>query len=335
MGRFIKKILIYVSIILMVVMIPSIAVDPYNVFHWKHIRNNGVEPNKNYVKTKYILDNTDKFNGFIFGSSRVGSLHPERIKELNVYNMTYSCGTPGENYETLQEFIAAGVDVKLVIMGVDSTSYTETYESHNKMQLRATYKYLKDNPDAFFNKYFDPVMVCNSMETIRQGNDIEGFEAFYDYGWNLDYNHKQKENWDRSEVFMGKYFALNETLNDISKMVSLCKDNDIELIVFTNPMYKTTYEASLDKSYGFFLKELAKITPYYNFSGINKYTDDDQYFVDGSHYIAEVGDIMIDTMLYGYIDPVAYGQGFGVVVDEEKVDSFLNSLGIEDLSYEE
>ena len=33
----------------------SIAIDPYNVFHWSSVRDNGVEPNKNYVKTQYIL----------------------------------------------------------------------------------------------------------------------------------------------------------------------------------------------------------------------------------------------------------------------------------------
>ena len=30
----------------------SIAIDPYNVFHWSSVRDNGVEPNKNYVKTQ-------------------------------------------------------------------------------------------------------------------------------------------------------------------------------------------------------------------------------------------------------------------------------------------
>ena len=74
--------------------------DTFNVFHWKNIRFTSAEPNKNFVKTKYIIENPQKFNAFIFGSSRVGRLPPDLLPKdldgtpLRWYNMTYSEGIP-------------------------------------------------------------------------------------------------------------------------------------------------------------------------------------------------------------------------------------------------
>ncbi|MDE5775819.1 MAG: hypothetical protein K2H67_02950, partial [Treponemataceae bacterium] len=48
--------------------------DTFNVFHWKNIRFTSAEPNKNFVKTQYIIHNPKKFNAFIFGSSRVANI---------------------------------------------------------------------------------------------------------------------------------------------------------------------------------------------------------------------------------------------------------------------
>ena len=42
------------------------VIDPFNVMHPLNIRDNGVEPNKNYIKITYILANPEKFDAFLF-----------------------------------------------------------------------------------------------------------------------------------------------------------------------------------------------------------------------------------------------------------------------------
>ncbi len=182
MKKFIAKVIFLGSFCFFVIAISAYIVDPYNVFHWSNIRNNGVDPNKNYIKTKYILNNPEKYDGFLFGSSRVGSIHVEKIQNVKIYNMTYSAGTPYEHYETLKTFIDNGVNIDIVYMGVDSYSYTENPESHNYQQLRAPYQYLR-NIKNFITLYCDPTVILQCLPKVLSDNDITGYETFYTYGW--------------------------------------------------------------------------------------------------------------------------------------------------------
>ena len=79
MKTFLKKIAPFILFILTLEIAVPILVDPYNVFHWKRIRDNGVEPNSNYIKMQYILHNPDKFDSFLFGSSRTGFIDVEKF----------------------------------------------------------------------------------------------------------------------------------------------------------------------------------------------------------------------------------------------------------------
>ncbi len=328
LKKFLIKSLFFAILIILTVVTPAMLIDPFNVFHWNHIRNNGVEPNKNYIKTKYILNQKDKFDGFLFGSSRVGAIHTEKIKDYAIYNMTYSCGTPTEHLETLQVFIDAGIDIDIVVMGVDCSSYTESADVHNEQPLRASYKYLCDNPDAFLGYYIDPLMLYESRTAILGDDIIEGYDAFYQYGWWCDYERAPKANWlivDRNEKYIGKYNTYEKTLEDIKSICELCDREGIKLIIFTNPLFEKTWYDSVDVGYLSFLTDLAQITPYYNFSGINDITTDPNYFIDYSHYNAEVGDMIINVMFYGDVNEKLFQQGFGVLVTSENVDRVLES----------
>ena len=90
MKRFIKKTLFFILILALISVSVSIYIDPFNVFHPLDIKDNGVEPNKNFIKMTYILNNPDKFDTFIFGSSRVGNIHANNLWGEKAYNMTYS-----------------------------------------------------------------------------------------------------------------------------------------------------------------------------------------------------------------------------------------------------
>lgn len=326
MKKFLYKVLFFGIFCLLICIVPSVIVDPYNVFHWKNIRNNGVEPNKNYIKTKYILENPGLFDGYILGSSRVGVIHGEKIVDKRIYNMTYSMGTPKENLETLQAFLEHGVKVDVIYLGVDSLSYTEKTETHNKQGLRASYQYLSD----FNNKaslYFDPTLVIQSIPVIKEKKDIEGIDVFYEYGWWCDYGIDTKYNWNTAEPSMGETFLLNETLDVIGQMKELCDQNGIELVVFTSPMCEITYEESVEEyEYLTFLESLADITNYYNFSGMNEITRDNDNFIDNSHYRAEIGDLMIDAMVYDKTEERLLEQGFGFYVTKENVQVLLDIL---------
>ena len=56
MKRFLIKLLPFVIWIFLLMVVVPVAIDPYNVFHVENIRDNGIEPNKNFLKTEYVID---------------------------------------------------------------------------------------------------------------------------------------------------------------------------------------------------------------------------------------------------------------------------------------
>lgn len=305
----------------------SIGIDPYNVFHWKNARDNGVEPNKNYVKTQYVLHNPEKYNMFIFGNSRVGSLDASKITDGNCYNMYYSEGLPAEHYENLLAFIKAGVDVERIYLGIDDVSCFVDPALHDEQLIRRPFR--AEEANIFFLwDYINPSVALQSLETICAYKDKEeGFaERLYSTGnYYLDSSLTEEnlvlEEWPNYFAWYG-----DEALTDIAQIAGLCEEKQIELVVFVNPEYQVRFEEAVASGYTDFLRGLAAVTDYYSFCGINRVTADMQNFHDISHYRMEIGDLMLAVMQGEEIDAVLKAEGFGQYVTEENVESYIASL---------
>jgi len=303
------------------------AIDPYNVFHTTAVRDNGVEPNKNYIKMNYILNNPEKYDSLLFGSSRVGAIHTDKISGEHCYNMTYSEGLPNENLDNIKTLIANEVPIKKIYIGVDNLSYTLDPLSHQSEPLRVSYEYSLEHPIDFWLLYFDPAAALKSLETTAAYTPEENFsEKLYSYGWWCDYGEESKLTTENAFASIGHFNYWEETLAIIAEMNALCEEHDIELVVFTNPLYAVTYDESLNHNYLDFIRGLASITGFYNFSGINDITLNTDNFTDNSHYNAEVGDLMLEYMCNGKTDGSLYEQGFGVYVTLDNLDDVLALL---------
>lgn len=352
MKVFLKTLILFLACLILVQAGLCAFIDPFNVFHPLNIRDNGVEPDKNYIKTSYILANPDKFDSFIFGSSRVGNIHGERIEGEKCYNMTYSQGTPQENLESIRVMLDAGIVPEHIYIGLDASSYYFDTEEHLSSCLQSPYDYSVSHPVRFWAKYFNPAACGNSLFTSLEyrisGNhmnsDFTG--TFYDYGWNYDYGYDGGYDFDVSANPPGKCRAemvsrldaidyseaenfgnMRASLDAIRETVRLCEENGIELTFFTNPLYYSLFaEAVCDNYYFYFLEKLAEITPFYNFSGFNDVTTDTSFYIEESHYSAEASDLVIDGICLGNTDENLLSQGFGVYVTEDSVSSLIELL---------
>lgn len=306
------------------------CLDPYNVFHTESIRDNGVEPNKNYVKMSYILDNPDKFDAFLFGSSRVGAIHTEKIEELHCYNMTYSAGIPEQHLRNLETLLANHIIPKKIFIGLDSISYTFQPEALMDC-LHCPYEYLSESWENLYGMYLNTGIAVLSLPVIVP-HQVWGdgyVKGFYDNGSAIDYGQISSYDWEHAEVISGSIgYAdyLEETIGNMRDIVRICEENGIELVVFTNPMHPVTYEASLDKDWFRFLEELAEVTDYYNFSGLNRITSDNANFLETSHYTAETGDLLLECLVRGVTDDELLKEGFGMLVTKDNVGELLDIL---------
>ena len=348
MRRFLLKVSIFAAYAILMSVIIPVCVDPFNVFHWDNIRANGVGPNKNYVKMKYILANPGKYDSFLFGSSRVGAIHTDKITTgEKCYNMDYSIGLPGWHLLNIKTMLKNNIRPNKIYIGVDSISYTGNYSRQINEAMRCPYEYLRNNIAHFIWLYFDPGMVVRSLNVMTKDKrgkiEVISTESFYKYGWNDFHDELEKIfNWnDKYKVFprFGSEEAkadIDTALKYLREISDICRENDIKLIIFTNPMHRITYLASVrDKNYFRFLEGLAEISDFWNFSSLNDITMNNANYHEPSHYRAEVGDVMIDIMCNGKSYPELQAQGFGVKVTRENAKDFINMLRRQVEDYEQ
>lgn len=184
----------------------------------------------------------------------------------------------------------------------------------------------------------DPHLVFDSWDIVQKSGRKDIDSSFYDYGWFIDYGPKNEVNGlinEKPSIGTTENVDTNiqKTLQCVSQIIELCNEHGIEVIFFTNPMHRITYEATLEADWYDFLKGLVQITDFYNFSGINDITKDDCNYIDSSHYDADIGDKMIDAMCYDICDTNMLNQGFGVYVTKDNFDDFLKNLQAEDSNY--
>lgn len=307
------------------------AVDPHNVFHALNMRYTGATTAQNYVKMKYILANPGKFDAFIMGSSRVGSLHPEKIANEKCYNMTYSEGVPHEHLANIRTLLRNGIIPKHIYMGVDSLSYTNMYENHPKTAYLVPYETSRTDPVAFWKLFLDPAYTVKAFfDTMlpASGRSTDN-TVFYEYGWISDYGEKAGSDLENAAPSIGEADHMEDTLADLAEIVRICRENGIELTVFTNPMYVRTHEASVTRNYPEFLARLAEITPYFNFSGYNSITENGDNYLDSSHYNAETGDLMLHCLTGGSVNEALASQGFGAYITQDNAGQWISILSAE------
>ena len=330
MVRFLKKCLIFLSLLSLIFLPLGVGLDPYNIFHWNHIRNNGVEPNKSYVKMMNILKNPDKFDSFLFGSSRAGFFDVSKMDDGNYYCMAYSEGIPAEHLQNLKDLVKRGIKIKNVTMGVDDISYFVDPAFHKDQLYRKQFPWSGTNTDKadFYLSYLDLITLSQSIEVIMKHKNTDphyGERLLATGTENLsiatDFHYEKTD-----ATWSDYYYPREESLDEIREIVDFCRENDINLRIFTNPLNGYTYAKDIANGYIKYLKELAKVTPYWNFSGFNNVTLDMTNYYETSHFSPEVADEIIERIYHNKGDEELLRQGYGMYVTEENVDELTDIL---------
>lgn len=329
----------------------SIYIDAYNVFHVDNIRLTYVTPNQNFIKTKYVLNNKDRFNAFVLGSSRAGNLPLDGLpkmgpegQKLHWYNMTYAMGCPEENYQTVRTFLDNGVKIEELVILVDEISmWRNAFEGTGDL-IFATYQTYEENPLKFYYAYIKQKPLLKLLPAVIE-NDLaeEGSEVllkkslFYEYGVgeaNTDMAIGSPTNMFEPERSL-EYTEASTSVESVRRLKEFCDENGIELLVITSPVLESTYRQGVDNGYLDFLTDLASVTDYYCFSGLNAYTREAMYYFDASHFRPYVGREM-EKVLFGNDNErmnsvseacsAATVVPFGTIVTADNVDEVIGGL---------
>ena len=87
-SKWINKLFLIVFGSLCSLILINFVIDPYAIFH--RDPNSAVAPNERYIKMNFLQQNKDKYQGFLIGSSRIGTTEPQYlekyIKDARFYN---------------------------------------------------------------------------------------------------------------------------------------------------------------------------------------------------------------------------------------------------------
>lgn len=331
MKEYLIRAFVYAFVLISVFASVNIFIDPYNIFHYSYPRNNGVEPNKNYIKTEYILHNPDKFDSFIFGSSRAGFVDTSLFPNGHYYNMCSSEAVPAEHLRLLKVFIAHGIIPKNVYIMIDDITCFVDPALHDKMLYRVPYP--TGGPVdrlKFYLRYCDLITTWESLKVIREheDNDPQYTERYRESGSErLDKEPYYIEGAFNEGYWAGYYeLRTEQAVSDIMDIKSLCDEHGISLYIVTNPLYYKTYARDIESGYIDFLEALSEKIEFYNFSSFSDITMDESNYYEASHFTPAVSAMMIDTVFNGAYDEKLWSQGFGIKVTEENREDFISFL---------
>lgn len=338
MKKFLLKLLIFTLLLTAIFAPVNMVIDPYNIFHFDDPKDNGVEPNKNFIKTKYMLRHHENFDSLVFGSSRAGFLNVEEIPDGTYYDMSYSEGVPAEHVETLKTLIKGGFVPKNILVMVDDISCFVDPVTHQNTLYRVPYP--TGGPISwleFYARYCDLITTYDSLYVMREYKKAGKVDP--DFGER--FRRTGTERLDKVPEFDGTdgagneipgyaadYYSLRleESLQDMRELKELCEKYGINLTVVTNPLYCKTYEVACENGYLDYLYGLADVCDYVNFSSLSNVTKECGNYYEASHFTPYVGWAMTEIVYNGFEDELLKSQGFGYPVNAENKDAFLALL---------
>ena len=109
--------------------------DPYGLLR-KDFTYQFIEPNKNFIKIRFITQNPDRYDSFVFGSSRVNNINVRKIQGYKCYNVHYSGGLPRDHLDNIRYLLKKKVKTKLILIGLDEFSFREDPDARLRQPLR-------------------------------------------------------------------------------------------------------------------------------------------------------------------------------------------------------
>ena len=300
----------------------GIYADDYQTFHGR------ARPNQLWLKTAYLTKEKPDIDCLLFGSSRVAAIDTRKL-EGKCFNFTHPGGLLKNHLESLRYLLDAGLDLNRVYIGLDDITYHWSPEENELHLQRRSY----------------PRNVAEWVEAqvmyLLQPIELKSLSAVFGSNTRVvqprHITHPE-DDWERirdeSEILLRQPDLQNETFRSLrgtieledyrgaqaarhlEKILDLARRNQIEVVVFFNPLHYKTYFERNYKRYLDFKQRVAALVDFYDFTGLNAFTSANIYWKETSHYSTYVGDSIAARLVGG---PEAES-GYGRLVDARNLD---------------
>lgn len=294
------------------------------------------------MKAEHIAKFSDQYDAYIVGGSKTGSYRTEKLSELDgyrYYNMFVLGGTMGE-YKANVEYIVENTNAKKIILSISGGEvYRQDFHKEAALyQLPAIMTgesqtiefldYLLKDVGISLTQLKDQIE--NGKETnyynyptgerdlaryyAKSAADPDGFALKSVMHGTEAFNNLMKKLFTRNK----KSAYIQECLNAVREMKEMCDAAGVEFAVICAPAFIGEMSFHDSTYYWDYLRDLATITDYWDFSGYHDIDLNPCNFYNRGHFYYEIGDLMVDTMngKDGY-------EGFGAYVTKYNVTEHL------------
>ncbi|HOW35840.1 MAG TPA: hypothetical protein PL155_05440 [Candidatus Omnitrophota bacterium] len=311
------------------------TLDPYCVLG-KDPRYNNIEPNIHFLKRNYLKKNKNKYDSYIFGSSRISNIDVKKIPGGVYYNMYYSESIPPEELEDIRWMIKEGFVIKNVLIALDDFSFKIDPKGHGSKTL-----YRRPPPGNLledFNFYLSYVFAQPDFKilksVLKKNKDGEStLYDLYDTGEFLRPHVDKRIEKDipghiKSSTFLETTHyggdRIKETVKIMAEIKEICEKYNIGFKFFINPLHKTTYFDNDIDQLNKFKRELSRVSGYWDFSGLNSITTNNYYYYETSHFRSMVADMVI-ARIFG-LRNIRIPDDFGYYVTAKNVEQHIEDL---------
>lgn len=305
--------------------------------------NIGIHKNPNLSARlhKFVLMNKEKPNSIMLGGSRIQYLSTEDVKlytKDNVLNLAMSSSQLEEQY-LLLKYSIDNFDIKHVIIGINLYTFSNNAKPMSERKtdfdrnlfdtgfgFKESLKYYSYYPFFYSIKFY----LKYSPEEVLQykGSHTLFFEEKKQIG-----NRSWEERLERSNKGYSKVYSENleygmKNTNIFKKMIELCKEKGVKYYVFTTAVHIEQMKilSDLNKMYIYYQwkKDLANITPYWDFMYANEVTANPDNFIDGSHVKQKIG-VLYFEKIFG-AKTQYHNANFGRYVDKSNIEQHVQEI---------
>jgi hypothetical protein len=317
-------------------------IDPYGLLR-RDFTYQFIEPNKNFIKIRFITQNPERYDCFVFGSSRVNSIDVRKIPGYQGYNVHYSGGLPRDHLDNIRYLLKKGVKIKLILIGLDDFSYREDPEARLHQPLRYPYPpVLNQHPFPYYLRTFFSFQDWEIMQEVLSGYQKRLFNkagensSFYEelfatgqmFFYQADRQIEDSPEKHRNDPKFLKHVIpsgnqLQTAIEDLRAIVRLAEAHQVRLVLFINPAHKNVFlDAGVD--FDGFKRSLSHLSGFYDFSGLNSVTTDNYNYYETSHFRRNVGDLVIARIFNDR--SINVPEDFGQWVTAENIDLHLKAI---------
>lgn len=358
MKKTYKKWSISVVILCLVLIISIVTlnyvVNPYNVFNtptFKGFNEQKMDSKEYLLKTKDIANK--KPDTIFLGSSRTRlGLDPSYYQNIvgeEAYNLGLSSATMYVQLKYLEYALKNNSSLKRVLIGLDFEAFNQFGTNPSSFTEKRLTKYWNKD-DLIFN-LFTKQAIIDSMHVIQENmkqisiltqdsfladgshNEqvlLNNHRKLLNEGHNRFYEHL--EEYLVNEQLLAKYKLSNKNIDYFKQLVDLCKENEIELIVFIQPSHALQWtgieQVGLWDQLEQWKKEIVQIVPVWDFSGYNSITttstENFNTYSDQSHYRKKVGNLILHRILQ--IEAQNTPTDFGVYLTDKNIQPHLETI---------